>query len=63
MKVGPVLAVIVCCGTAPGVSAQTIRPVDYFPRLGPAMNRAAGANASMQKIIELREAKAGAVSS
>jgi hypothetical protein len=36
--------------------------MDYFPGLGPAMNRAAGANASMQKIIELREAKAGAAS-
>jgi short-subunit dehydrogenase len=35
--------------------------MDYFPRLGPAMNRAAGANASMQKIIELREAKAGSL--
>jgi short-subunit dehydrogenase len=33
--------------------------MDYFPGLGPAMNRAAGANASMRKIIELREAKAG----
>jgi len=35
--------------------------MDYFPGLGPAMNRAAGATASMQKIIELREAKADAV--
>ena len=34
--------------------------MDYFPGLGPAMNRAAGANASMQKIIELREQKADA---
>jgi len=32
--------------------------IDYFPGLGPAMNRAAGATASMQKIIELREAQA-----
>jgi short-subunit dehydrogenase len=32
--------------------------MDYFPGLGPAMNRAAGATASMQKIIDLREAKA-----
>jgi len=39
--------------------ARLLRAVmDYFPGLGPAMNRAAGANASMQKIIELREAKA-----
>ena len=35
--------------------------MDYFPRLGPAINRAAGANASMQKVIELREAKAGSL--
>jgi short-subunit dehydrogenase len=35
--------------------------MDYFPGLGPAMNRAAGATASMQKIIELRESKAGSV--
>ncbi len=35
--------------------------MDYFPGLGPAMNRAAGATASMQKIIELREAKAGSL--
>jgi short-subunit dehydrogenase len=31
--------------------------MDYFPRLGPAMNRAAGATTTMQKIIELRDAK------
>jgi hypothetical protein len=35
--------------------------MDYFPGLGPAMNRAAGATASMQQIIALREAKADAV--
>lgn len=29
--------------------------MDYFPGLGPALNRAAGATATMQKIIELRE--------
>jgi short-subunit dehydrogenase len=29
---------------------------DYFPALGPAMNRAAGATRTMQKIIEMREA-------
>jgi len=34
--------------------------MDYFPALGPALNRAAGANATMQKIIELREQKSGA---
>ncbi len=30
--------------------------MDYFPGLGPAMNRAAGAATTMQKIIESREA-------
>jgi short-subunit dehydrogenase len=30
--------------------------MDYFPGLGPALNRAAGATAAMQKIIKLREA-------
>jgi short-subunit dehydrogenase len=34
--------------------------MDYFPGLGPFMNRAVGANASMQKIIALREDKADA---
>jgi hypothetical protein len=33
-----------------------------FPGLGPAMNRAAGATTSMQKIIELREATADTAS-
>src|SRR5512135_1818377 len=33
--------------------------MDYFPALGPALNRAAGASATMQKIIELREQKSG----
>ena len=32
--------------------------MDYFPGLGPAVNRAAGASTTMQKIIELREAQA-----
>ena len=38
--------------------------MDYFPGLGPAVNRAAGATTTMRKIIELREAapKAGASS-
>jgi short-subunit dehydrogenase len=31
--------------------------MDYFPGLGPAVNRAAGATTTMQKIIELREAR------
>ncbi|MGE5291331.1 MAG: hypothetical protein ACM3ML_29840 [Micromonosporaceae bacterium] len=34
---------------------------DYFPGLGPAVNRAAGATTTMQKIIQLREAKTDAV--
>lgn len=33
--------------------------MDYFPALGPALNRAAGASTTMQKIIELREQKTG----
>jgi short-subunit dehydrogenase len=33
--------------------------MDYFPGLGPALNRAAGATTTMQKIIEQREAKPG----
>src|SRR5262252_31399 len=32
--------------------------MDYFPALGPALNRAAGATTTMQKIIEQREAAA-----
>jgi short-subunit dehydrogenase len=31
--------------------------MDYFPGLGPAVNRAAGTSATMTKIIELRESK------
>ena len=34
--------------------------MDYFPALGPALNRAAGATATMQKIIEQRAAESGA---
>jgi short-subunit dehydrogenase len=33
--------------------------MDYFPALGPALNRAAGASTTMQEIIELREQKSG----
>jgi len=32
--------------------------MDYFPGLGPAVNRATGAGVTMRKIIELRDAKA-----
>src|SRR5215472_6427747 len=31
--------------------------LDYFPALGPALNRAAGATTTMQKIIQMREAE------
>jgi hypothetical protein len=31
--------------------------MDYFPGLGPAVNRAAGATTTMQKIISQREAE------
>ena len=34
--------------------------MDYFPALGPALNRAAGATTTMQRIIEQREAKSDA---
>ncbi len=34
--------------------------MDYFLALGPALNRAAGATTTMQKIIDQREAKADA---
>jgi short-subunit dehydrogenase len=40
----------------PGRLIRTV--MDYFPRLGPAINRAAGATATMQKIIQLRDADA-----
>jgi hypothetical protein len=33
--------------------------MDYFPGLGPAVNRAAGTGATMQKIIDMRDAKEG----
>jgi short-subunit dehydrogenase len=33
--------------------------MDYFPGLGPAVNRAAGTSTTMQKIIEERDARAG----
>jgi hypothetical protein len=31
--------------------------LDYFPALGPALNRAAGTTTTMQKIIQAREAR------
>ena len=41
----------------PGPGRLLRAVMDYFPGLGPAVNRAAGADATMQKIIELRDAK------
>jgi short-subunit dehydrogenase len=44
----------------PGPGRLLRAVIDYFPALGPALNRAAGAPATMQKIIEQREAKSDA---
>jgi short-subunit dehydrogenase len=44
----------------PGPGRLLRAVLDYFPGLGPALNRAAGATATMQKIIEQREAKSDA---
>ena len=41
----------------PGPGRLLRAVLDYFPSLGPALNRAAGATTTMQKIIELREAE------
>ena len=43
----------------PGPGRLLRAVMDYFPALGPAVNRAAGADTTMQKIIELREPKTG----
>lgn len=40
----------------PGPGRLLRAVMDYFPGLGPALNRTAGATATMQKIIELRQA-------
>ena len=44
----------------PGPGRLLRAVIDYFPVLGPALNRAAGATTTMQKIIEQREAKSDA---
>ena len=44
----------------PGPGRLLRAVMDYFPALGPAMNRAAGATTTMQKIIEEREATSDA---
>jgi short-subunit dehydrogenase len=42
----------------PGPGRLVRAVMDYFPGLGPAVNRAAGATTTMQKIIEQRDATA-----
>ncbi len=44
----------------PGPGRLLRAVMDYFPALGPALNRAAGATTTMQKIIELRAADSDA---
>ena len=44
----------------PGPGRLMRAVMDYFPGLGPALNRAAGASSTMQKIIEQRDADANA---
>ena len=44
----------------PGPGRLLRAVLDYFPGLGPALNRAAGATTTMQKIIEQREVKSDA---
>jgi short-subunit dehydrogenase len=44
----------------PGPGRLLRAVMDYFPALGAALNRAAGASTTMQKIIDLREAKSDA---
>jgi short-subunit dehydrogenase len=41
----------------PGPGRLLRAVMDYFPALGPALNRATGATTTMQKVIEQREAK------
>jgi len=41
----------------PGPGRLLRAVMDYFPGLGPAMNRAAGADTTMRKIIEMRDAR------
>jgi short-subunit dehydrogenase len=43
----------------PGPGRLLRAVMDYFPGLGPAVNRAAGASTTMQEIIERRDARAG----
>jgi len=41
----------------PGPGRLLRAVLDYFPALGPALNRAAGATTTMQKIIRMRESR------
>jgi hypothetical protein len=41
----------------PGPGRLLRAVMDYFPGLGPAVNRAAGADTTMRKIIEMRDAR------
>ena len=47
----------------PGPGRLLRAAMDFFPGLGPALNRAAGTSTTMQKIIELGEEKAGTAAS
>jgi len=47
----------------PGPGRLLRAVMDYFPGLGPALNRAAGISTTMQKIIELGEEKTGTAAS
>ena len=40
----------------PGPARLMRAVMDYFPALGPAMNRAAGTNATIRKVMEQRDA-------
>jgi short-subunit dehydrogenase len=44
----------------PGPGRLMLAIMDYFPGLGPSMNRAVGANTSMRQIMAAREEKADA---
>ena len=47
----------------PGPGRLLRAVMDYFPGLGPALNRAAGISTTMQKVIELGEEKTGTAAS
>ncbi|HEV2260234.1 MAG TPA: hypothetical protein VGS06_44580 [Streptosporangiaceae bacterium] len=43
----------------PGPGRLIRAVLDYFPALGPALNRAAGTHAALRKVIEQRQAHTG----